>query len=156
MNEDDFAGDIGLIHMKSVDVPKIVTYGTTEVVIVDTGYYWLQFAPKGEHFWLSVVYDGKGEITQYYFDITYENHINENGDSFFYDLFLDVVLLPDGQIFLLDEDELEEALKGHIIDQPTYNMAIATAKEIMEKIEWNEFILRDFCNKYFNEMKSRL
>jgi predicted RNA-binding protein associated with RNAse of E/G family len=49
------------------------------------------------------------------------NTILDNGESWFYDLILDIVVLPDGKRFLLDEDELSEALRDNIITRKQYD-----------------------------------
>ncbi len=151
----EFQGSIGLIHIKYVKEPSVKVYGNTPIKFVDSGYYWLQFAPRKEHYWLTAAFNEKEEIVQYYIDITYENHLEDQGEAFFYDLFLDIVLLPDNQLFLLDEDELLEALNNHVISQADYDMAYAAAKDIMEKLKGRADELKEFCYPYFEELKQR-
>lgn len=156
ISSETFKGEAGLIHIKSVQKPSTVYYNNTAINIVDNNYYWLQFAPKDEHYWLTVMYNDKSELIQYYFDVTYENHVTNDGESYFYDLYLDVVVLPDGTLFLLDEDELEDALNLKIINKDTFNLAHKTAKGLMKKLEGKEPELREFCNHYFIELKKQL
>lgn len=153
INTSEFQGIVGLLKLLSVKGPSVKTYGITDVTIVDVNYSWLQFAPKDEHWWLTAVIDEKDRIVQYYFDITYQNYLMENGESYFYDLYLDVVLLPNGKLYLLDEDELEEALHKSWITQEDYDIAYQTGKQLMNRLEGNEDQLREFCLKYFNELK---
>jgi hypothetical protein len=63
------------------------------LTIVDRGYFWMQLAPKDKKYWLTVMLDAAGDIVSYYFDITDSNVLSGDGDSYFYDLYLDVVLL---------------------------------------------------------------
>ena len=44
------------------------------------------------------------------------------------DLYLDIVLLPTGEIVLLDGDELIEALAKQVITQQEYDSAYSEAK----------------------------
>jgi uncharacterized protein len=152
----EFSGAVGLIHIKSVTGPSIKIYCNKPVKIVDNGYYWLQFAPKDKQYWLTVMYNEKEELIQYYFDITKENVTLDKGESYFYDLFLDIVLLPDGSMFLLDEDELEEALMDKTITERDFEKAHAVADELMKKLKGNENKLREFCYEYFYRLKDNL
>ena len=155
-NEYDFNGAIGLIYLKNVTEPATKTYDKTRVTIIDSGYYWLQIAPKGENFWLTVMYNQLGEIVQFYYDITDCNTILENGESWFYDLYLDIVMLPDGRLFLLDEDEICRALDKKDITKDQYDKAYLTANEIIKKLDGNIGDLTDTCNHYFEILKRKI
>lgn len=79
-------------------------------MIVDNGFHWFQFAPQSERWWLTAMFDAAKRLIQFYFDITFENHILPGGESWCRDAYLDVVIDPDGRARLLDEDELAAAL----------------------------------------------
>lgn len=151
-----FTSAVGLIHIKSVSEPSIKHYLNKAVKIVDNDFYWLQFAPKEKQFWLTVMFNEKEELIQYYFDITKENIILDNGESYFYDIFLDIVMLTDGNLFLLDEDELEEALNENTITKDEFVKAHEVADDIMSKLKGNESELREFCYNTFYRLKERL
>lgn len=68
------------------------------------------------------MYNQNKEIIEWYFDISKEIG-SENGVSYEDDLYLDVVVNPDGEIILLDEDELKEALDRLEISKEDYDMA---------------------------------
>ena len=155
MDDQDFHGAAGLIHIKAVRSPLIKRMDDTDVKIVDNGYYWLELAPRDQHYCLTVMINEKEEPVQYYFDITYENHMEIDGESYFDDLYLDVVMLPDGRMFLLDEDELAQALKDHIIDQATYDMARITANNLMDTIRGRKDALWEYCRRYFYLLKNQ-
>ncbi|MEA4831236.1 MAG: DUF402 domain-containing protein [Oscillospiraceae bacterium] len=144
-------GFAGLLCLDKVKAPLVKGVPGVDVKIVDNGFRWLQFAPKGEHWWLTVMADERGKIVQYYFDITKENVLCEES-SYFYDLFLDVVALPDGTVVLLDKDELDAALSENIITENEYKLAINTADILIRKIPENIGHLEQFCYKLFDEM----
>ncbi|HML47258.1 MAG TPA: DUF402 domain-containing protein, partial [Clostridia bacterium] len=122
-------GWIGLIRIEAVACPLVVTYEGTTLTIVDQGYALLQVAPSNANWWLSAYIGKEGKILQYYIDVTWENH-TEGESPFFEDLYLDVVFLPDGRHFLLDQDELDGALAQGVIGQEQYDLAVQTAREI--------------------------
>ena len=69
------------------------------------------------------------------------------------DLYLDVVVNPEGEIILLDEDELKEALDRLEISKEDYNMAYNEDNMLMNKLKGNKCELEAFTNKYLNEMR---
>jgi predicted RNA-binding protein associated with RNAse of E/G family len=156
VNDTNFSGAVGLINLKSVTEPAIKVYDTTSVKIIDNGYYWLQFAPSNKNYWLTVMYNQLEEIVQFYFDITDSNTILANGESWFTDLFLDIVLLPDGRTFLLDEDELYQALCKNEITKEQYDIAYQCANKILMDLDGNNEDLTNYCNQYFQLLKHNL
>lgn len=74
----------------------------------------------------------KKELIEWYFDIAKEVGV-ENGIPYEDDLYLDMVIMPDGQMLVLDEDELQEAFKRGEIDQDDVDLAYETLKELEDK-----------------------
>ena len=77
-------------------------------------------------------------------------------DSFFTDLFLDVVMMPDGRIILLDEDELEQALEEHIIDRVTYDIVRGDAAALCRALDGNAAGLEKLCREILDELLRKL
>lgn len=150
----DLSGIAGLIRMDSVTAPLNKTVSGTQVRLVDTGYSWMQIAPKNEHWWLTVMFDDQGGIVQYYFDITLEN-ILCGRDSYFRDLFLDIAALPEQAMELLDRDELDAALAEHIITEEEYFLAVKTAEWLMRELPQHWTDLREFCVKNYRILKNQ-
>jgi uncharacterized protein len=69
------------------------------------------------------------------------------------DLYLDVVVLSDGAIMVLDEDELQEALETKDITQEDYEMAYSIANDLIRRLEGNMEELIKFSNKYLEIFK---
>ena len=84
--------------------------------------------------------DANGDVVQWYFDICLENGV-EDGVPWMDDLYLDVVVLPSGEIFQLDEDELEHAYKSGVLSKMEYDLAWNENREIMTQLKNNEFHL---------------
>lgn len=108
----DLSGEVALVRMEEVRAPLVVKHGETGVRVADAGFFWLEAAPRARHWWLTAALDKNGGVVQYYFDITLENDIRPCGQSSFLDLFLDVVLTPGGDVYILDRDELAAASAG--------------------------------------------
>lgn len=105
-----FKGYVTLLHVQKVSEPLEVSYEKKQVCIVDDGYIWLQHFPIHEQHSLTTMFNAKGEVVQWYIDIAEKNGI-ENNIPFLDDLFLDIVVLPSGEIIQKDAEELEVALK---------------------------------------------
>ena len=138
-------GMAALLTVRALTAPLYVEYplyGRTK--IADVGYQWLQIAPEGCHWWLTVMYDAQGALVQSYFDMTRENDFSNPDDPSFTDLFLDVVIPADGAPYVLDQDELQAALDAGEITRAEYDMAQAAAEEIINAYRGHEAAYRAY------------
>ncbi|WP_054028787.1 DUF402 domain-containing protein [Bacillus sp. FJAT-28004] len=126
IEEVDFTGHVTLVIFNKVKEPisfKLADHD--DFNIVANGFMWLQYFPSNAHHTMTAVINEKREIVQWYFDITLANALTKEGVPYFDDLFLDVVVLPNKEIFILDEDELLNALNNEIISEDDYRLAKA-------------------------------
>lgn len=123
-----------------VDAPFILSNGLR---VIDNGYYIVEILPKNENYAMRVFLNEKKEILEYYFDISNGNGLDENTKIPYYDdLFLDVTV-TNGEIELVDEEELEIALLDGNITKEIYDLAKITADNLIKEIQNGE-------NIYFN------
>ena len=113
--------------------PMIVPSPTGPITAVGPGFHWLQFAPRGEHWWLTAMYNERQELVQFYFDLTLHNHILPEGESWCEDAWLDLVIEPDGTARLLDEEELDTARDAGEIDSAAYQTIRDTAERLRRR-----------------------
>ncbi|WP_066498193.1 DUF402 domain-containing protein [Abyssisolibacter fermentans] len=151
--DDIFSGYISLIKVDKVKRKITVDYEQSENCLFDDGYKCLVFLPDNEKWCVSAVYNRSGEIIEWYFDMTKENSIDELGNPFFYDLYLDIAVSSDFKVVILDEDELKEALEAKIITNFDYEMAYETCNKIMKEIIPNRDFLVSFFRKYLISME---
>ena len=149
IKSDEFTGDICYYKFNSVNKKIYIPNGTC---IMDNDYEWLEFYDYNSKIKLSALYNQNKEIIEWYFDIT-KVIGKENGIPYEDDLYLDVVVNPEGEIILLDEDELKAALDRLEISKEDYNMAYNEANMLMNKLKGNKCELEAFTNKYLNEMR---
>ena len=153
-----FDADIFVIDMietkNSWDVPR--DNGET-VCILNTGYKWLGVYPKNETYAVTGLYDNNKKLVEFYFDMTKENGV-ENGMPYVVDIFLDLVITPEYQKIVLDENELEEALNEKIIGKEEYDLAYKTLDRLMEKYESKESIdeLKNVMQGYLEDMLQKV
>lgn len=111
--------------------------------VIDDGYYILEILPKDENYSIRVYFDNNKNIIEYYIDITNGCGIEEESKVPYYDdLYLDITI-TDGQVEVLDQDELDNAFSNKLIDINTYNKAVKTKDKLLEEIKNN-------CNKYLS------
>lgn len=152
----DVKGIASIICIKKVKEPSFKIYNNKKIKIVDDGYFWLQIGLEDKNYWITAMYNEKRECVQYYIDITEKNVIDDYENSYFYDIFLDIVLLPSGEIFLLDEDELKEALDNKIITKAQYDNAYSEANRIMKVISKDYSYLENLCNNCFSNLQENI
>ena len=132
IDECNLRGHAALTQITEVSRPYIVGGKGAEVCIADAGYNWLQYQPDNENWTLCAMYDNYGNIVEWYFDIVRENAIDEHGRPYYDDLFLDVVLTPDGRVLILDEDELQDAYERGAVTAGEFQMAHRVKDELIK------------------------
>ncbi|MBQ5771295.1 MAG: DUF402 domain-containing protein [Clostridia bacterium] len=147
---------VGLLYMKRVDEPFFVKSFGKRIQITGEGYTWLQLAPETEHFWATVMFDEKGNLFQYYFDITYENHLDDNEGAWFYDMILDVVMRPGGDMVMLDRHELIDCLKSGTVSKELYDLAVMSEKQLIKDISGKETQIRKMCEELRWDLMEKL
>ncbi|MBO1511112.1 DUF402 domain-containing protein [Metabacillus bambusae] len=149
LDTEGFKGYISLIKINSVLEPLYVQYGEKRFCIVDDNYIWLQHFPSEQRYSVTTMFNPKGEVVQWYIDICKQNGI-ENNVPWMDDLFLDIVVLPTGDVIQKDTDELEDALNQGIIDEALYNIAWIENNNLKELIKANKFDLMKLTKKHKN------
>lgn len=139
-----FEGYLSFVYIEQITEPQWDSFFPRKEKVADSGYLWLQHFPKDRKYVITTMFNDKEEIVQHYVDICYDHGIEDSGIPWYLDLYLDIVLLPTGEAILVDEDELDEALKEKVIDKKQYDLAYSEANSIFEEIEkyhrlWNEW-----------------
>lgn len=140
-------GVVSLLKIEKVTEPLLVSgENGKKVLIADAGYSWLQVAFKEQLFWATVMYDANGTFLQAYFDITAGNDFEDVENPTFRDMYLDLVLLDDGRILVLDEDELEEAFKKNEITEEQYRKTMEEGEKLHRFLQENGEEFLRFCS----------
>ncbi|MFJ7932695.1 DUF402 domain-containing protein [Peribacillus sp. NPDC096448] len=105
---------------------------------------------------VTTMFDINGNIVQWYIDVCLGNGV-DNDIPYLDDLYLDIILLPSGEIIQKDADELEEAFLNGIIDKSLYDSAWDEVNILTNFISNKSFELINLshCHKEFlvNELK---
>lgn len=144
-----FTGDICYYNFKNADIKISTPQGK---IIVDNNYQLLEFYDYNSKVKLSAFYDKNDEIIEWYFDIA-KKIGKEHEVPYEDDLYLDVVVRPDGKIILLDEQDLKEAFQKLEITKSDYEMAYEEANKLIILLNNNKENLKSFTDMYLNCFK---
>jgi predicted RNA-binding protein associated with RNAse of E/G family len=130
-----FTGIVTLFQMIVVREPLWKSYNNRNICVADAGYKWMQHYPENAHYVVTSMFDANDRIVQWYIDISKTQGVTDRGIIWFDDLYLDLVILPTGEYFLLDEDELEDARRQGIITDKDYEMAWQEVKKLEQQVK---------------------
>jgi len=125
----------------------IVDCDGEQIQLAGPGFKWLMYLPMGEYWSLTAFYSPTGELLEFYFDITRSNFIDERGTPCIDDIFLDLVVLPNGKVVTIDADELQDALDKGEITQQEFDNAYAVHDQIKASKWGNAEFLKQHCGK---------
>ncbi len=151
----EFKGYITLLNTIKVTEPLSVQYGKKLVCIVDDGYMWLQQFPFNKNHSVTTMFDADGNIVQWYIDICLRNGM-KNGIPWMDDLFLDIVVLPSGELIVRDADELEDALSKGIVDKALYDLAWKEVHNLKSLIGTGSFKLINLSKDHREKLLPKL
>ena len=148
-NNDDFIGNVSLLT--AVKVKEKLVVGDDNIVILDDGFKWLEMYPENnKNIAMSVCINTKNEFMEWYFDIAKDSSLTEEGVPYIDDLYLDVILSPKGEIKMIDEDELKEALDNKEITEEDFELAYKVANKLIKKLDGKIDEVMKFTRKYLN------
>ncbi|WP_318653409.1 DUF402 domain-containing protein [Paenibacillus rhizovicinus] len=156
LETENFKGHVTLLELGKVTEPLWVDYAGTKVCIANDGYTWLQQFPIGLHHAVTTMFDEKGQIVQWYVDICYRNGISAENVPWMDDLFVDIVVLPSGEVVHKDADELEDALASGMIDRSLYLLAKAEEERLHALIENGSFQLLGLAAAHRERLHKKL
>jgi predicted RNA-binding protein associated with RNAse of E/G family len=139
MDGDEFRGLVTLYRIHELREPLWKEYNGRKLCLADRGYLWMQHFPRGEHFVVTTMFDDKNRVVQWYIDICKTQGLTDQQVPWFDDLYLDVVVLPSGEVFLLDEDELEDAVRKGVVSNKDAALARKTAGRLLSAIRNGRF-----------------
>ena len=151
IKNDYMEGKVCFLSMIKVSSPLAVDSPIGKVTIADNGYKNLIFAPKNKHWWLTIMFDDKDNLIESYFDITKENNFSDEFNPYFIDMKLDICIPSGDNPYIMDEDELKEALRKGLINQDEYNIAYETAHKIIDTFNNNKDTYYKYIWSYYNK-----
>ena len=149
-----FKGYVSLLQMHDVSEPLYMNYKGRAVCIADKGYSWLQHFPDGKHFSVTTVFNSSGQIVQWYIDICRENGYCQTNGPWMDDLFLDLIVLPTGEIIEKDLDEIEIARNNQTISDDEFALAWSEFDRLKTMLATNSFELLKMSKVHFDDISN--
>ena len=150
---DFFRGYIGLIKIHEVSEAQIWKFNGQDIVVCDKGIQWLSILPEDDWYCITAMMDEKEEILLWYIDMIASQGIDCEGVPYFDDLYLDLVVYPDGTVYVDDRDELEEALGNGDITQEQYHLALETSTRLQKGLLNNIAKFKEYTKNCYAIMK---
>ena len=132
VHTDFFEGYLGLIDIKQVSEAQKWNFNGEDIVVCDNGLKWLSILPENDFYCITTMMNEKDDILLWYIDMIADQGIDADGIPYFDDLYLDLVVYPNGEIIVDDMDELEEALRQKDITKEQFDLAINTADQLKQ------------------------
>lgn len=142
-----FKGYIGLIDIKEVSEKQKWNINGEEITICDKGLKWLSILPQDDFYCITAMMNERNDILVWYIDMIAEQGFDIDGVPYFNDLYLDLVVYPDGKIVVDDMAELEEALFHKDITQEQFNLAINTSNKLRTGLLNNVNVFIEYTQK---------
>lgn len=159
IDESFFKGYACYLNFQNIEKPLIVNNGRENICIKDNGYEWIGVYPTDGKYAITIMYDDKSNLIEWYFDIAKEVGL-ENGIPYEDDLYLDMIITPNGEKIILDEAELLAAKEYGEISLEDFCDAYHTLKELENKYVDNfpELIgLTNYLvNRFIMESKNKI
>lgn len=154
IDEDYFKGYLCYLKMNNVKDPMKVVVGKDEYYISKDDYKWYLVYPDNSNYAITIMYDENNNLIQWYFDVSKEVGI-ENNIPYEDDLYLDLVIRPNGESYVLDEDELKEALDKKDITSSDYEFAYETLEKLQKEYVSNFDYLVALTERFKKEFERK-
>lgn len=153
ITDGEFSGKISLIEIEDLkkNFESLRPNGKSELVIAKD-FKIMMYFPIKEKYSMTVMFDESWNLLQWYFDINRYSCKYDSGIPYNEDLYLDVIALPNGEYYTLDEDELDEALKRDLISKEEFDMAYETRNKIIQMIKNDFDKLKSFTQKSLDKL----
>ncbi|ANE47881.1 hypothetical protein SY83_18055 [Paenibacillus swuensis] len=159
LNDAEFKGYVTFYKIHQLREPLWKEYLQSRLCLADEGYIWLQHFPENERYVVTTMFNSSLQVVQWYIDICKDQGLTDQGVPWFDDLFLDVIILPSGEVLLVDEDELEEAYDHGEITKSDFDTAKVEANKLLDSIKNGSFVYRelavDHLQRLFGDLVSK-
>ncbi len=148
-----FQGYASAYWIDEVRQPLALPFLGHPLVIADAGHLWLQLFPDDVPHTLTAMVDEHGAIVQWYVDICHAHGQDPDGSLWYDDMYLDVVMLPTGELEIIDGEELDEALDRRQVTPNEYAAAWREAVRVRAAIEAGDYPLMAVARNVLEELR---
>lgn len=145
-----------LIKIQHVIEPQVWNVFGKNLVVANDGYKWLVVVPKNDDYAITMYMNQKEKPILWYIDMKDGQGIDEDGVSYYNDIFLDLIVSEKRQIIEDDRDELEKAFADGIISEKQFRKANVTAKKLKQKIEKSPNWILKYCQEILKKIQKEI
>ena len=118
-----FRGHVSLLRIHEVTEPQVWRWQGKPLTVCDKGMAWLSILPEQGGLCITAQLNADQSVALWYIDMIAGQGIDVQGVPWFDDLYLDLIVHPDGAMFVDDRDELDEALREGDITEAQHRQA---------------------------------
>lgn len=151
-----FKGYAMLICIDEVREDLWVEICGNQTKVAGDGYYWLTMFPAGERYVVTAMFDEQQNIVQWYIDICSEIGFGKEGVPWYDDLYLDIIIDAHKNHCLIDQEDLERALRQKIIKKQDYDFAYREANRVIKLIENDKLEILELSRQIRTNLLTKL
>lgn len=130
-----FRGHVTLLRIQEVTEPQVWQWQGEALTVCDKGMAWLCMLPEQGGLCITAQLNEDGTVALWYVDMIAGQGVDDQGVPWFDDLYLDLIVNPDGAMFVDDRDELDEALRAGEITQAQHRQALHVCAMLQKGLE---------------------
>ncbi len=151
VESESFRGIVGILSFDEVSPPT----DWRDVRVIDAGMKWLHILPFGAHYLITAMLDANDRAVKWYIDVIAGYGACDDGVCWFDDLYLDLVVTPEGQVGVYDMDELKAALREGDITPEQFSAALAARDRLLSEVVRDVPAFDRFCMDVYREARRR-
>ena len=130
-----FAGHVSLLRIHEVTEPQVWHWQGQSLTVCDRGMSWLSMMPERGCLCITAQLNADGSVVLWYIDMIDAQGVDQRGLPWFDDLYLDLIVHPNGSMAVDDRDELDAALSAGIITAQQHQAALDTFAMLQKGLE---------------------
>lgn len=140
--------------MVKVKAPLYKQYepGQDNLCIAADGYKWLQQFPELANYAVTSMYDERDKLVQSVVTVCKSQGVTSGNIPWYDDLYLNVVILPSGQLYVTGEDRLDEAVRRGELGEADKRLAWETANLVVNEHRSGSFDMLLMSDKHLQEL----
>ena len=146
-----FAGHVSLLRIQEVTEPQVWQWRGQPLTVCDKGMAWLTMLPEQGGLCITAQLNADGSVALWYIDMIDGQGVDTRGVPWFDDLYLDLIIHPNGTMAVDDRDELDAALAAGDITVQQHRAAVACCARLQKGLESGVSALQTFTNLCYQQ-----
>ena len=127
-----------------------------KAAVAGKGIKWLQLIPDGKKYVITAKYLPDNSVSLWYVDVIEGIEYDTDGVAVFVDKYLDVSFTPQGDVYVADRDELDEAYNSGELSKEQYDAALKECDLILDELCSDIAKTESVCDKILSHVNERI